>query len=67
MYIDDYFKDLKLNLKYQISHGIAEGNNLILPAVIPETVKIIDCSGNPKPHQLEQVPYIKKNWHDVAV
>lgn len=67
LYIDDYFKNLKLNLKYHISHGFDNNDKLILPTAIPDNIKIIDCSGNPKPHQLESVPYIKKNWHDVSI
>lgn len=62
-YIDMNFPFLKKNLKFDL--GKLNGNNLKLPADIPEDIKLIDCSGRPKPHELEAVPYIKRNWHDV--
>jgi len=67
LYIDDCFKNLKLNLEYHISHGVFDNDKLILPAAIPGNIKIIDCGGNPKSHQLESVPCIKKNWHDIKI
>jgi len=64
-YIDDSFPDLKKNLKFHLAHKV--GNKLKLPTNICESIKLIDCSGNPKPHQLEAVPYIKNNWHLVQL
>ena len=63
LYIDETFPSLKRNLKFHIAQK--KGNTLDLPLTIPPDVKMVDCTGEPKPHQLEQLPYIKANWHDV--
>ncbi|MBF0381733.1 MAG: hypothetical protein HQL69_11985 [Magnetococcales bacterium] len=36
-----------------------------VPAHPAEGIKMIDFGGLPKPHQLDMIPYIKKNWHMV--
>jgi hypothetical protein len=28
---------------------------------------MMDCGGKPKPHELEMLPYVKKNWHDFLI
>ena len=62
LYIDDKFPNLKRNLKFHL--GKMEGNNLQLPAELDAAIKLVDCTGNPKPDQLGNVPYIKNNWHN---
>jgi len=63
LYIDEKYPNLKKNLKCHI--GTMDGDRLSIPFEIDEQIKMIDCSGDPKPHQLEKVPYIKRNWHDI--
>jgi len=43
----------------------SDGLNLSLPKKIAQKIKLIDCGGNPKPHQLTMVPYVFNNWHQV--
>lgn len=62
-YIDETFPDLKKNFKFHLAK--IDGNNLTLPTELPSNVKLVDCGGKPKPHQLAMLPYIKQNWHDV--
>lgn len=62
LYIDEKFPDLKRNLKFHLA--TKNGNNLQLPGQLPASVKLVDCTGHPKPDQLGNVPYIKQNWHD---
>jgi hypothetical protein len=62
-YIDDFFPNLKKNFKFHLAKR--DGNNLTLPLHLDEKIKLVDCGGKPKPHELEALPYIKRNWHDV--
>ena len=62
-YIDDFFPNLKKNFKFHLAQR--DGNNLTLPLHLDEKIKLVDCGGKPKPHELEALPYIKRNWHDV--
>lgn len=62
-YIDDIFPNLKRNFKFHLAKK--DGDNLSVPMKLPHGVKLVDCTGNPKPHELEKLPYIKENWHDV--
>jgi hypothetical protein len=62
-FLDEQFPNLKKNLKFQLAHR--EGNELKIPLSISKDIKLIDCAGKPKPHELDQVPYIKANWHDA--
>ena len=41
-------------------------SNITLPLTISSDIKMIDCGGRPKPHELQALSYIKQNWHDVA-
>jgi len=62
-YIDETFPNLKKNLKFHLAKNI--NNELCLPISVCDQIKLIDCGGQPKPHQLEGLPYIKNNWHLV--
>ena len=62
-YIDETFPNLKKNLKFQLAKNI--NNELKLPIEISDNIKLIDCTGHPKPHQLKGLPYIRDNWHLV--
>lgn len=56
-------KSLKLNLKFHLGQKIL--GQWKFPSYIPADCKIVDCGGRPKPHQLGELSYIKKAWHDV--
>ncbi len=62
-YMDEAFPDLKKNFKFHLAK--IDGNNFTLPNELPDSIKLVDCGGNPKPHQLTMLSYIKQNWHDV--
>ena len=64
-YIDEAFPNLKKNLKFHLATRTAGGYNF--PTDIPEEVKMVDCSGRPKPHELAHLDYIRKNWHEVQL
>lgn len=61
--INKTYPDLKKNLKFDL--GTKVFNMWDFPRNISNNIKLIDCGGKPKPHELEQLPYIKQNWHDV--
>lgn len=62
-YIDEKVNsNLKLNLKFHLGEKIL--GHWKFPKYIPNTCKIVDCGGKPKPHELEYLPYIKEAWHD---
>ena len=63
LYIDIKFPNLKKNLKFHLAK--LNGNDLVLPSILDNSIKLVDCGGNPKPHELKMVPYIKRNWHDI--
>jgi len=62
-YIDERFPNLKKNLKFHLSK-LSDGK-IEIPLKISEQVKLVDCGGRPKPHELEALPYVKNNWHLV--
>ena len=63
-FIDDQFPHLKKNLKFDL--GEKSGDKFLIPAKLPnENIKLVDCGGRPKPHELSALNYIKKNWHEV--
>ena len=65
MYINDEYPNLKKSLKFDLA--IAKNDsNITLPLTISSDIKMIDCGGRPKPHELQALSYIKQNWHDVA-
>jgi len=62
-YVDEDFPNLKKNLKFHLAER--QGDKLTVPAKVSGEIKLIDCTGRPKPHELGQLPYMKENWHDV--
>jgi len=62
-YIDDDFPNMKKNLKFHLAKRL--NNQLQLPITVSDDVKLVDCGGRPKPHELEVLPYIKQNWNLV--
>lgn len=63
-YIDEMCNgNLKLNLKFHLGKKVF--GEWKFPNRIPIQCKIVDCGGRPKPHQLENLQYIKEAWHDV--
>ena len=65
LYINEIFPYLKKNLKFDLAVA-REGGNITLPSAISGDIKMIDCSGRPKPDELQALSYIRQNWHDVA-
>lgn len=55
----------KKNLKFDLATKVMEQYKF--PEFIPHNIKIVDCGGRPKPHELEHLRYIKENWHDIGV
>ena len=62
-FIDEKYPNLKKNLKFHL--GKMHNNKVELPMYVSNDIKLIDCGGRPKPHELEKLPYIKNNWHLV--
>lgn len=62
-YIDETYPKLKMNLKFHLGTKIL--GQWKFPSYIPFDCKIVDCGGRPKPHDLQDLGYIKENWHDV--
>ena len=64
LYIDEQYPNLKKNLKFHVAK--VNGTKITFPKTLDPAIKILDCSGNPKPHQLSMLPYVKNNWHDIS-
>lgn len=62
-FLDDKYPHLKKNLKFHLGKKIQ--GSWTFPLQIPGNICMVDCGGRPKPHDLESLPYIKQNWHDV--
>ena len=62
-YIDETYPNLKMNLKFHLGEKIL--GQWKFPSYIPFDCKIVDCGGRAKPHDLQNLKYIKENWHDV--
>lgn len=63
-YMDEQFnQNLKLNLKFHLGKKVL--GEWKFPTRLFVNAKVIDCGGRPKPHELENLEYIKKAWHDV--
>jgi hypothetical protein len=54
----------KKNLKFDLGKKVM--GQWKFPEYIPNNIKIVDCGGRPKPHELENLRYIKENWHDIG-
>jgi hypothetical protein len=63
-YLDESYPNLKKNLKFQLAKKTEDGR-FILPSELPDVVKLVSCSGRPKPHELAALPYVKAFWHDI--
>lgn len=57
------FPNLKKSLKFDLGEKVFGEWNF--PKIIDPRIKMIDCSGKPKPHELESLEYIRKNWHEI--
>jgi hypothetical protein len=64
LYIDEKFPHMKANLKFHLAQSVSNGR-MELPQSIPSNIKMVDCSGRPKPHEIKNVPYILENWHHI--
>lgn len=63
-YIDMVYPNLKKNLKFQLGRRRPD-SSWEFPEHLDRNIKIVDCTGRPKPHDLEYLYYIKENWHNV--
>lgn len=63
LYLDKKFPNLKKNLKFHLAKEC--NGTLTLPFTISDEVKLVDCGGRPKPHELQQLSYVRTNWHEV--
>ena len=62
LYVDEQFPNIKANLKFHLGKRNPGGQ---LPTRLPETIKMVDCGGRPKPHEITNLPYITENWHNI--
>ena len=62
-YIDDADKNFKVNLKFHL--GKKAGGQWKFPQAINPKIKMVDCGGRPKPHELAGLSYIRKNWTEI--
>lgn len=63
LYLDETFPDLKKNLKFHLGEKVF--GQWKFPNVISNKVKMVDCGGRPKPHELSHLSYIYDNWTKV--
>lgn len=63
-YIDETFPNLKKNLKFHLADQV--DGKFAFPMELPKGVKLVDCGGRPKPHELAALPYVRAAWHDIA-
>ena len=56
-YIDDSFPNLKKNLKFDLA--TKNGKEVKFMTAVDDSIKLIDCTGRPKPHDLAMLSYIK--------
>jgi hypothetical protein len=64
LYVDKHFSHIKANLKYHLGKRNSKGT-FEFPLKIHPSIKMVDCGGKPKPHQIKHLPYITENWHDI--
>jgi hypothetical protein len=62
-YIDYEYRWLKMNLKFHLGKKV--GNVWHFPLSIDNRIRMIDCGGRPKPHELSTLPYIRENWTEI--
>jgi hypothetical protein len=63
LYLDEKFPKLKMNLKFHLGEKVF--GQWQFPQKISPKIKMVDCGGRPKPHDLQELEYIKKNWHSI--
>jgi hypothetical protein len=63
IYLEEQFPFLKRSLKYNIGEKIL--GMWKFPETVSSEIKMIDCSGRPKPDELERLKYIKECWHNI--
>lgn len=63
LYLDEKFPNLKKNLKFHLGEKVL--GQWKFPSFVSSKVKMVDCGGQPKPHQLSHLKYIKENWTDI--
>lgn len=63
LYLNEEFPYLKKNLKYDLA--TINGRDMFFPPDIDPKVKLVDCTGHPKPHDLSGLSYIYENWHKI--
>lgn len=63
LYLDEVFPTLKANLKFHLGKKVM--GQWTFPRAIPKSIKMVDCGGRPKPHDLASFDYIRNNWHLV--
>ena len=63
-YMDNKYPSLKKSLKYGVAENVTE-KGMQVPTQQPKRLKILDCNGRPKPHEMGSISWIKKNWHDI--
>ena len=64
LYLDLIFQDMKQSLKFHLGEKMENGQ-WRFPTEISTNVKLLDCSGRPKPHELSDLPYINRNWTSI--
>lgn len=55
---------MKKNLKFDLGKKVFD--RWEFPELIDTRIKMVDCGGRPKPHQLESLRYIRNNWHNIG-
>lgn len=63
-YVDEVFPSIKANLKFHLAQQREDGA-LQVPMSLSPDIKMVDCGGRPKPHEIGGVPYITECWHDI--
>jgi hypothetical protein len=62
-YIDNQHPWFKMNLKFHL--GTKKAGVYHFPSIIDSRIRMVDCGGKPKPHELSHLPYIYENWTTI--
>ena len=60
LFLDKFFPEAKQGLKYHLARSV--DGRIRLPLSLPDSLKIIDFGGNPKPHEIANWPVITDHW-----
>jgi len=60
LYLEKHNKNLVKSLKFDLSHMSADRTQLIIPNKIADDFILLNCHGQPKPHQL-----VEMNWEPI--